>query len=145
MKKDVIIAVLIGFVIGIAAAFSAIKITSFLQISKLAKIEEVKITVTPAPALDEKKVTPALEISSPSDGTILETETVEVSGKSQDQNIIVVENELETKIVQTSNEGTFSAQIKLAQGQNNIQITSYANEKEEETKNIQLFYFEEKL
>lgn len=147
MKKDVIVAVVIGFVIGGTAALAITNIPSLLKTAQKSRSEEIAST-TSSPSPDVQKVQNGesqLTIEKPEHEKIAEEKVVTVSGKSKPGNIIIIDTDLESQTATAADNGSFSGKITLGEGTNTLYVTSYDASGEKNEKTITVFYTAEKL
>ena len=148
MKKDFIIALGLGFGIGLIIAVSVIyapQILSFRpSLSFLNKnnktASEKLITISPT-----SSQTKGLEIQSPKSDSIITEDSVEIKGTADPKSIVVISTKEEEKIATASNNGNFSIKIDLQEGQNLIYITSYLNGEQKDKMELELFKTSEDL
>lgn len=69
---------------------------------------------------------PKLELLSPTDNLVLDTDTVEVKGKVELISVVKINNE----VIQIDQDGNFSSKIKLVEGTNVIIVKAYKNNNE---------------
>jgi len=147
MKKELIIAILIGVILGFT-------ITGLFWIKKRGKInlplaeesvqEEVpeeKPTSTPTPI--EKTV--SLEIEEPENEIISQTEKLTIKGKSIPSATIVVVWEEGEDILVANEDGKFETEITLIGGENIIDISAYDDEGNSTSKTITATYSTAKI
>jgi len=108
MKKETLIAVILGIIAGIAIAVFIIK-NSRDSSNKSADI--ILEQLTPTITIDTKKTEPLL-IEEPDDGFVTEEESVTIKGTSQ-------------VILKTKN-NSFTFDVDLLPGENKMKITSYS-------------------
>lgn len=143
MKKEMSIAIIIGFVFGGIAALTLINLPNVIKNSSLSKA-----TVTPSPT---PIITPIsqpnykIELISPKDQSVIQDEIVEISGKGKSDSLFLIETESDTKLALSDKEGLFKEKVNLADGQNNVYITSFMENGEFENYNLTLYYTGEKL
>ena len=136
MKKEVLFAIIIGFALGLAITFGIRTANKAFQGSaqqEEAPIEEILPTPTPLPSL-------SLTITSPEDNVISDQETIEVSGKTASEAVIVILYPEGEKILEADKNGRFSTEIDLAGGDNEIKISSYDNENNEASQTLTVVY-----
>lgn len=140
MKKEVLIAIIIGFGLGLIITFGIWKANQSLR--------EIGLRQTPTePPLSnpqEQFPTPtsenALIITTPEDNSISNQENIAITGKTApDANLAIVYNDGE-KIIQADSSGLFSTQITLSGGVNQITVTSVDNDGNEYSQTINVVY-----
>lgn len=131
MKKEVFLAISIGFILGLVITFG------IWTANKSLKNLPAGIPASPTPSSstpDAGEVTPApqpaanllpLTISSPIDEALLDKNTVSVVGKTQAGATIALISETGEQILTADSSGNFSADITLEGGYNLISITAY--------------------
>lgn len=144
MKKDIVIAVIIGFVLGGSMALAAVNLPNILKKTKPSTITELT-SLSPAPSVSIKPVEIELTIEKPKNESISEKKTIEISGKTKPGNIVFIETDIQTKGLEAKEDGSFTEEISLGQGANIIYIASYNEKGVSNSKTITVFYTEEKL
>lgn len=142
MKKDVIIASLVGFALGSISALLVVNLPSLLKRSSQSQVTTANITPTIASL---SKTIPLLTIESPIDESIFPSKNIEISGKTTPGTILVLDADLENNVQVASNSGSFSFPTTLKEGANVIVVTAYNENGEGETKTLTVFYTSEKL
>ena len=136
MRKEVLIAIIIGFGLGLVITFGIW--TANQALKKSATTEE-----TP-PAVEEPVASPAPELSllitSPEDNSISTEEKIEVSGQAVPKAIVVVLYQEGEKILEADETGNFSTEISLVGGENQITVSAYDEEGNEISKNLTVVY-----
>lgn len=140
MKRDVLLALSVGFFVGALSAITAVKLPSLLPNTKQPSSIEIESTITPEVTLNKG----IIEITDPKDDSIITKNTVEIKGRALSNSLILIETDLESLSTEASSDGSFKFTAKLSEGGNPIYITS-VNEQSEETKNMTLFYTADKL
>lgn len=144
MRKDIIIAVGIGFVLGSAVAIFLINLPNiFKQESKL-QLQNMVASPTPSESTKTAESTP-LVVDQPSDNQIFSEKNITVSGKYPAGNTIIIETDDDVKLVKVSPNGEFSEKINIPEGASNIYLTAYNNDQELKTQILTVFYTPEKL
>lgn len=142
MKRDIIIALVIGITIGSIIALTVTNLPTLIKegkkrTEKISQPTDSPITLTP-------KIN-NLEIIKPLDGSISEADSTVVSGKTKSGNTVFIDTDLNTKIVETDGNETFSEKITLSEGANIIHVTQYDASGEVQSKVITVFYTAENL
>ena len=113
MKKEVLIAILIGFGLGLTITYSIYRLRTAME-DKPQTIEEI-VSTSPTPSADTQSL---LAILSPTDGSIQSENTTTVAGTTL-ANAFVVLFVNDNDYLQTSDEsGNFSFEVKLDDGSN---------------------------
>ncbi len=144
MKRDIAMAIIVGFVIG---AIVAVIVTNLPKIiSGGINFQSSKPTVTPT-AIEDKNVTSSLDLTlnSPKDDSISDTKSIEVSGSTKPHTPVLIESEIDQIMVESGDSGIFTSKINLSEGVNTIYFTIYDEAGNSNTKNLNIFYTTEKL
>ena len=142
MKKDITIAVVFGFILGVITAIIVVNLPSVIKKSPSSEIAQISPTLIPSPVV-QKVVN--LSIEQPVDETIVSTKNIKISGKTGVGNTIVLESDLDIDTKESSTDGSFSFPVTLTEGGNTLLITSYNEKGNSETKILTVFYTSEKL
>jgi len=117
MKKEVVIAIIVGFVLGLAITFG------IYTAQKALKNKQVP-TESPSSQID---LTPShsITITSPENEALVDNEEVTLTGTTTSLSSITIISQ-DSQIITTANEqGNFTATLELSGGANPINITSY--------------------
>jgi len=142
VKKDVLLALVIGFSIGTLIAFLAIKLPLFLASEN--SRQTASVNPQPSPSITSAKEN-IIQISSPQDQSILSGPEFELVGKLSTGAAVIVESALDSLVLTPDKNGTFSAELKLSEGSNQIFVTAVDAASVIESKTLKLFYTSEKL
>ncbi len=134
MKKEVLIAIIIGFGLGLIITFGIWTANKALQETAPQEEQTTEaVTPTPVPAF-------ALNLVSPEEDSISATEEIEVKGSTAAGAIIVILYQEGEKILEADKNGQFSTEITLTGGANEITITAYDSEGNEVAKTLNVVY-----
>lgn len=111
-------AIIIGLVVGITAAWGLWKIPK-LSIKPQVQTTEEK---TPLPVAEE---TLTLTITQPENETIVTDKKIIVEGKTNKGATVVISSPVEDQVFEASGEGNFAIPISLEEGANDILIGAY--------------------
>lgn len=121
MDKEKIITIVLGLAVGVLAAggyFAAVKILPGLK-----KTPE-KIIVQPTPAPAPTKNETFLTLDQPKDNSSVTDSPITISGKTAPGINLIIFGNAEEKIASADATGSFSAQLKLEDGENQISVTT---------------------
>ena len=142
MRKEVLIAIAIGFVLGLVITFGIWTANRALQ----------KATVqgpTPTPAEEEPTATPTpsftLKVTSPKDNTISSQESIKITGETGPEATVVILYPEGEKILEADEEGKFSTEITLRGGENLATISAYSQEGNEVSQTLTIVYSTAKI
>ena len=135
MQKEVISAILVGFIIGLLITFGIWKanqaITSTASISP-----QPSLTENPTPELSKTK----LDISSPVNDFLSKEDKVSVKGTYLPNAEMVIISEKDQKTVKSDEEGNFEIEVSLILGENQIQVYGFTKEGEEVKQVLSIVY-----
>jgi len=142
MKKEVLLAIIIGFGLGLVITFGVWKANKALK--EVAQKQELP----PSQVQEEEKITSptpfptqlSLVITSPEDNSIINKEKINISGKTSSEATVVITYEEGEKVIQTDENGNFSTEITLVGGANEITVSAYDEDGNEVTKTLNLVY-----
>ncbi len=141
MKKEILIAIIIGFILGLIITFGIWTANKSLQQNNKTQKTEVSETqpiVTEMSPAEEGKI--PLTISSPENNSLFDQEKVEIVGKTAAQATVAILYEEGEEILQADEQGKFSQEITLIGGANEIKITAFDTEGNEADKTLNLVY-----
>ena len=128
MKKEVILAILIGFAVGLTITFGI-----WTANKSLRQAATTKPTPNSSPLAEGPSPAPApssqlsLTLDSPSDELLTNNNVLTISGKTSPSATIVIFTETEEKITTSSATGNFSAEVELEGGYNQLRIVVFDN------------------
>lgn len=137
MRKEVLIAIIIGFALGLVITFGIWTTNQALKKSATEKPTPVEEVVSPTPILEEKF---SLVLHSPENNSISVEETIEVSGETAPSAIIVILYQEGEKILEADEKGEFSTEVALAGGSNEITVSAYNQEGDEISQTLTVVY-----
>ena len=135
MRKEVIIAILIGFGLGLIITFG------IWTANKALKETPSEGEEAPSPAVEISPV-PAfsLIISQPEDNSISSEEEIAVSGSTMPEAVIVILYEEGEKILEADEDGNFETEITLMGGSNEVKVSAYDSEGSEASQTLTVVY-----
>lgn len=141
MKKESIIAILFGVLLG--AAVGLVLIIQNKQ-NQLQQAKTLTPKVTPTPASNLLGNFQTLEITSPADRSILDKNSVTITGKTNKDSLIIVQSPLKELSFVNSNE-SFSFDLSLSAGENVVKIVAYPKDKKlrPQEKELKIYYLSE--
>ncbi len=152
MNKDALFATLIGLGIGllltgiilvgpnIAKSLPSIKWPVISKITLPSFSFPKKATPTPAADTASQSVKHTVTIDSPLDGAIEDKDTVLISGVTSKQSTVVIQGLVDDSVTVVNGDGKYAGKITLAEGKNDITVTSFNEQKEQAVKSITVFY-----
>jgi len=140
MRKEVFIAIAIGFFLGLVITFGIWTANKALKETAPKKEE----TILPKQTTEEQLPTPTpqtlLVITSPEDNSVSNKEKIEVSGKTTPGATVVILYEEGEKIIEANEGGIFSSEITLVGGSNEITVSTYDDQGNEISKTLTVVY-----
>jgi hypothetical protein len=138
MKKEVFIAIVIGFALGLLITFGIWTANKALKTQSEAPTEETKTETVVEPTPTPTGFT--LTILSPEDDALIDTSKTELKGSSVAQAVIVIVAEKEEKIIEADENGSFATEVSLIRGINEITITAFNQEGEKTSQTLNVVY-----
>ncbi len=141
MKKEIVVAIVFGVVLGL--------IVAVIMIIKLRQLEGKKN----GPFSNEAQISPEVKntaqiqqlvITQPSDGTIVGQNSVTIKGKASKNSLIVVESAIKDQAFK-NDKGDFSIDFPLARGENVIDIAVYPQNSQlsSQKKTVKVYWLKE--
>ena len=140
MRKDVIMAILSGFIVGIVVAIAVLKLPAFIKNIPSTSSSPTP-TIFPTPETSGRT---ELSILEPSDNAIVTNKTIKVTGKATDSTPLAVFSGLGATMVKISDDGTFSAEIDVSEGTDTITVVKLAQDALE-SKSVRVYFTGEAL
>lgn len=142
MKKETIIAVILGIGFGLVVAIFMV-VRTRPQTSNNTKTIANSISSTPMKQINQSLVT-NLEITSPKDKALIKEKTVTISGKATKNSLIIVQSPVKDVIIKNK-DINFKVDMPLSIGENIIQVNVYPDDKNVpfQKKQLQVYYLEE--
>lgn len=139
MKKEIIIAIILGFSVGLLITFGvytaqkSIKEAGIIQ-SPLPDDQKTK------PLSSSPEALPLLSLVSPLDESIAKESRISVIGTASPSAWILILTEKGEKIVQADQQGNFETEIILVSGENEIEIKSLGDKGDIVSKTVTVVY-----
>lgn len=119
MRKEVIVAIILGFIVGITIAFGVYNANQSLKKAKIAPSPSTSDEV-----ISSSKPKTTLVISEPEDNIVLKNNEATISGQTAPQAVVAIMTEEDNELVIADNEGVFTSNINLISGANEIKVIS---------------------
>ena len=139
MKKEVILAISIGFALGLIITFGI-----WTANQSLKNLPQPSPTASVAPSPSPVSPT-SLVISSPDDESLVAADTVTLSGTTTPKATLLVVSENGEQTATADAAGNFSLDVDLITGFNSIIVYSYATDGQETSKALTITYSTAKL
>lgn len=144
MKKDITLAILIGLVFGMLAAFIVIFLPNLTKNNQ--QSSSLTATVSPAvtPSENSTSVT-AIDIKQPLPNSVLTEKSATLEGNVKNSKLVLLDSDSDTMVLNASDSGNFKQTISLSEGSNKFTITAYDDKGETTSKTFMLYYTPEKI
>jgi hypothetical protein len=141
MKKEVIVAIIFGFIIGLTIAFGAYNANKSLQQAKN------KPAPSSSTASNQQNTAPTnkLVIKEPEENIVIRTNEATVSGQAEPYVTIAVMAENGEELLSTDGQGLFSTQVDLISGTNEIKVVVIDKNDQTEELIIPVVYSTQKI
>jgi len=139
MKKEIWIAILIGFILGLIITYGIYTANRAFKAQTSPSNEPISALNTTPPSL-EKQQTISLEITSPENNLLIEQNEATISGKTLPETTVAVMAEDFNRFLTSDNEGLFSIKTPLTAGSNQIKITAIGKNNQQQEKIINLVH-----
>jgi len=147
MKKEVILAIVIGFGLGLVITFGiwiANRSLKNLGGAKPVTSPETVLTNTPTPN-PSPAVSTGLTVSTPTDEALVTDPNIKITGVTTKGNSIIVMHENGQEAVTVDDQGNFTDAVKLVGGYNTITVVSISPTGEQVTKTLTITYTTAKI
>jgi len=124
MRKEVIIAIVLGFVLGLLITGGIWWTTKSSPTDVSNQSSDISLTPSPSPTEFLSKEI-LLKINEPDNESIIETASVKLKGETLPQAVVVIIYPEGENIVEADNEGNFESTVALKGGANEIKIIVY--------------------
>jgi hypothetical protein len=141
MKKETIIAIVLGVVAGLGVAVVMLEKAREHQMTNTQAISS-NVQLTPKVASNQLQI---LGISTPDDGSISSQKSTEIKGKASKNALLIVQSPLKT-IVQKMDADTFDIKnFPLTLGENIIRVSVYpkGTQTSAQEKELKIYYLDE--
>ena len=144
MKKEVFLAIAIGFALGLVITFGI-----WTANKSLKNLPQAGVSPTPSPtAVSPTPIPPvanALTISSPDDEALINDNSVTISGQTTANSTVLIVWEQDEQVVATDTSGNFSLKVDLVAGYNVITVYAYDTAGNESSKSLTVTYTTAKI
>ena len=143
IDKDVILAIVIGVLVGGVTAFFVFFLPKFLpkspsQTENAETVREEQSTSSPVSSS-------FLTLENPQNEAIFSEDEITVSGKTTPKALVIIISPTDEETIEADDKGGFEAKIALEEGANEISVTAYNEDDQEETESITVYYSEEEI
>ena len=144
MRKETIIAVILGIGFGSVLALFLIAKNKEIQLNKNKVIAPTGLNTQST--IKDNVVATSLSIAEPADGAIFDKNSVAIKGKVTKGSLIVIQSPIKD-VAFTNEKEDFSVDFPLALGENVIKLVVYPTDKQlrSQEKDLRVYYLEEAL
>lgn len=144
MRKEIIIAIIVGFALGLVITFGIYTANRALKQQKNPEANTSSIiTESPAPPSPSPEL--LLEISEPENNLVVTKNKITVSGRTESEAGIAILAEGYENLVQADAQGVFTDDVPLIPGSNEIKIVSVYKNSEKKEKILTIVYTTAKI
>lgn len=140
VRKDVVAAIISGFVVGIIAALVVLKLPTLLSKVPSTKASPTP-TSTPTPSIAGQST---LTIQEPSDNAIVSNKNVTVKGTASASATVVVFTSENASVAKLSDDGSFTSNIEVTEGTDIITVIKISQDAAE-SKSVRVYFTPEAL
>lgn len=140
MKKEILIAIIIGFILGLVITFGIWTANKSLQESSQTQNTGNNESQPIVTETSTEKGQISLVISSPENNALVNQEKIEIVGQTAAQATVIILYEEGEEVFQADEKGEFTQEITLVGGANEIKITAFDEEGNEANKTLSLVY-----
>lgn len=133
MRKEVIIAIIIGFGLGLIITFGIWTANRALKEVPPEEVAPPAEEITPIPTF-------SLTIKEPEDNSISSEEEITISGVTAPEAVVVILYPEGEKILEADEDGNFETKIALVGGANEVEISAYDSEGNEASQTLTIVY-----
>jgi len=134
MRKEVIIAVVLGFLLGLVLTFGFWTANQAIKERKTEKTNKI-ITATPTPSPQV-----SFSINQPQNNLVTSNSKIEVAGQASPDSVIIAFSEDNQTFCVSDPDGFYSLSFPLVKGSNKITVKSINKLDEVEEKNLMVVY-----
>lgn len=142
MKKETVIAIMLGIGLGVVVAVTVVLKNRQAQIQQ-AKPITTSLNVTPSPLIKNLNIE-VLEITEPQNGNVVNANSIMIKGKVAKGSLVVIQSAIKNLVVKDAPE-KLEVKFPLALGENIINIVAYPKDRQisSKEKKLQIYYLDE--
>lgn len=141
MKKESIIAITFGIILG---GIVAVLVIIQTKENQLKNTKTISAKLTPTVTSTSLTTLQPLQISTPSDQAIVNSQSLKISGKTEINSLIIIQSQIKEVAIKNEKQN-FSVDFPLALGENTIKIVAYPKDAKTrpQEKQLKVYYLEE--
>lgn len=136
MRKEAIIAVVAGLIIGVIAAFGIWQVNS--QKAPQEVLTSTSPEQTPTPVLSTK--TTGINLTQPQTNSVLTSSPTTLTGITQPNTLIAISGEEEDYTIVSNVDGSFTQEVELVSGVNQIKLFAFDQSGQKQESEITVVY-----
>lgn len=136
MKKEILLSIIIGFVLGLAITFGIYTAKRASQTT----FQKPEVSVLDENSDQSFNINQSISVISPIDQSIIKEGKTIVSGVTSPNSTVAILGEKGERIITADQKGLFESEILLESGENQIEIYSLTEEGKETNKVITVVY-----
>ena len=150
MNRDAVLATIIGFAIGLTITglfligpnISSL-LPSYLKMPSFAKSTGGDSPI--AEKSDQVSNPTGVSIESPAAESVIDAESVLVSGSAPPQSTIIIQGQSDEIVVVSGEDGKYAGKITVSEGKNEISVTGYTTDGKESSQSMIVYFTAEEL
>lgn len=139
MKKEVFIAIITGLTLGLVISLAIYYARNQAVPENVVQSQE-ELTQNQANTVDEVEQLPKINITTPANFALLDTQEVAISGQAEPNVYLTAVTTSSEAFTQATSNGNFSLRIKLLEGVNIVTITATSADGSQESVDLTLTY-----
>lgn len=140
MRKEILVAIVLGFGIGLVVVFGILTARTALEEHQGTNRDGASSPLSPTPTPVAATITNTLTITDPQDGAVTQNAKITIRGTTSADASIVLSTEKGDVIVTADNTGSFSQDVELVNGVNDIQVVSFSKSQERSDAHLTVVY-----
>lgn len=140
MRKEVLVAILLGAVLGLAIAFGVWRAN--IALNAVPQTQQLTQSDT-TPSNGQETTNGTLIITEPENNTLTASGTVTIKGKAEKNSVIIITSPTDEVSAVADSQGNWSQDIKLEAGANAILVMSINENGQEESEELTVTYSKE--
>lgn len=139
MRKEVVVAIIIGGVLGLTVAFGIWKANSSFSASKQVQSSSTSAPLASSFASPEPVTDKNLTLTSPNQYEVFTQSTIKIAGLTKANSYVVIQSDKNT-VTRADSSGSFSVDFELEEGINAILIKSFEQDYTAHEKSVTVVY-----
>lgn len=144
VKKDIGVAIFIGFLLGVAVALLATNLPKIIK-EGIKYSQQLPLPTAVPTSIENTAAKLEFTLDTPQNDSIVGSEIIEVAGQAKEGQTIVVESSNDHLIMEASGSGNFAGKLNLLEGANKIYVTAYNSDGNFNAKTVNVYFTTEKL